>query len=260
MDRDLLRQAITVVMTVATVVCSTFSEQITGTGKTVGEVSHQYPLALTPADYAFSIWGLIYSGLLVYAVYQALPGQRANPRLRKIGYWYVLSCVGNIAWGFIWLNEQITLSLLAMFFIFLPLLVLYIRYHYSDRHQVMIPKAERWCVQFPFSIYLGWITVASIVNVAVVLKYQHWNGWGLSAELWTNLLLIVATAIAIFIGIKRMDIVYVATLIWAFVAITIKNRLIPQIAVTSGLMILILLCVIVIIAIKNTNGRKAFQF
>ena len=207
MVQDKIRQVVTVLIAVVTIACSVLSVPLTG--HTVGEIAQRHPVPIEPADFAFAIWGVIYLGWLAFAIYQALPAQRENPRLRRIGYWFLLSCLGNIAWEFTWLNGHVTLSLLAMLVILAPLLILYIR---ADMSRARASRVERWCVDIPLSIYLGWITVASIVNVAVVLANFHWNGWGISPTIWTIVLLLIATGLGIAIGVSRIDLDYLASI------------------------------------------------
>ena len=83
---------------------------------TIGEISNELfgDILITPANYAFVIWGLIYLGLISFAVYQALPSQRHNPLLQRIGYGLIIASTAQIAWVFLFLYRQFALSLLAM--------------------------------------------------------------------------------------------------------------------------------------------------
>ena len=250
MTKDTFRQIIIVIATLVTIALNIFSGLITG--KSVAAISNRFPVPVTPAGWAFSVWGIIYTGLIAFAIYQALPSQRTNPRLQRIGYWYVLSCAANVAWLFLWVNEQITLSLLAMVVLLLSLITLYVR---ADMNRTNIARIERWCVNIPFGIYMGWITVATIVNVTVVLFNLGWTGWGISPETWTMFLLVVGTVITLSVGITRIDIAYIATVIWAYTAILVKNISIPMITITAGVMIAILLLAIVLIVLRRKQLR-----
>ena len=246
MTKDLLRQIVNVVATIITVIFNVFSTTIFG--RSVGEISDQHPVLITPAGYAFAIWGIIYAGLIAFAIYQALPAQRTNPRLRRIGYYYVVSCIGNVAWEYVWLHEQINLSLIMMFVIFVSLLLIYLR---VDINRENVSTAESWCVNAPFGLYLGWITVASIVNVSVVLVQIGWNGFGMSPVTWTILLLCVALAIGLFVGWRCRDIVYLAVFAWSFIAILIKNA-----GSTAITMVAIVLTVITCVAMIVIAWRR----
>lgn len=249
-NRDTLRQVITIIATIVTLIFNIFSNRITG--RTVGEIAHNNPAIISPADYAFAIWAVIYLGLIAFTIYQALPAQKSNPRLQRIGYWYVLSCTGNIAWEFIWLNQHIILSVVPMLMLLIANLAIYIR---ADINRTKISRIERWCVNMPFSIYLGWITVASIVNITVAFEALHWNGLGISPTVWTMILLVTGTAIAIFIGVTRIDIAYLATTTWAYIAIIVKNVTLPPIVIVTSLLVVLALATIVLVALRHPSDR-----
>ena len=86
----------------------------------------------------------------------------------------------------------------------------------SDRNQ-------EWFVQLPFSIYLGWISVATIANISQVLFYSGWNGWGISATAWTAIMLAVATFLGLMMQWREKDDAYALVLIWAFIGIALKH-------------------------------------
>jgi hypothetical protein len=119
-------------------------------------------MASVPAGYVFSIWGLIYLGLIAYAVYQALPAQAHNPDLRSIGYIFVLSSLANIGWILLWHYEVFPATVLVMSVLLVCLIGIYLR---LDIGRKQVSNGMRWFVHLPFSIYLGWITVATIANV-----------------------------------------------------------------------------------------------
>jgi hypothetical protein len=144
----------------------------------------------------FSIWGLIYIGLIAYAIYQVLPAQRDNPRLQSIAYIFILSCLANIAWLFLWHYEIFEFTLVAMLVLLISLIAIYLR---LDIGRSEVSTGEKWAVHIPFSIYLGWITVATIANTTQLLYYLGWNGWGISPEIWA--VIILAAGVMAYIGI-----------------------------------------------------------
>jgi hypothetical protein len=181
----------------------------------------------------FSIWGVIYLALIGFSIFQALPAQRDNPRLRSVGYLYLLSCVANIAWIFLWHYEVFALTLVAMLTLLILLIVIYLRVGIGA---VQVSTAEKWLVQIPFSIYLGWITVATIANVTSLLDYLGWGGWGIAPEVWAVIMLVAGTVIASAVSITRGDIAYVLVIVWAFAGIAVKHSGTPLVSVTAGLM------------------------
>lgn len=186
MNEKPVRQTINLLAVILTIALNGLANALPLNGQSTGEISDRFQVYFVPAGYVFSIWGLIYLGLLAFAVYQVLPAQRENPQLKRIGYLFALSCVANIAWLFLWHYEYFVLTVVAMLTLLLLLITIYLRLQIG-RNQV--GRIEQWCVNIPFSIYLGWITVATIANITSVLDYLQWNGWGISPEVWTFIML-----------------------------------------------------------------------
>lgn len=220
MNGNLVRQITVVVAVVATIAVNVLANALPINGLTTGDISDQFTVYFVPAGYVFSIWGLIYLGLIAYAVYQALPAQRDNVRLRSIDAPFLLSSLANIAWIFLWHYERFVLSVAMMVVLLASLIAIYLR---LDIGRGEPPAAERWLVYLPFSVYLGWITVATIANATTVLSFVGWNGWGLSDEAWLVIMLAVAVVVAILMTLTRADIAYLLVLAWAFAGIAIKH-------------------------------------
>jgi hypothetical protein len=220
MNKDVVRQVLVIIATLATIVVNILANQLPLNGLNTGEISDRFDIYFVPAGYVFSIWGLIYLGLIGYTVYQALPAQRANPYLRQTGYLYVLSCLANIVWLFLWHYEVFTLTVLAMLALLLLLIGIYVRLKIGQERG---SAAQRWLVNVTFSLYLSWITVATVANVTQWLTYLNWSGWGISPEVWAVVMLVAAAAIASVASLTRGDITYVAVIVWAFVGIAVKH-------------------------------------
>jgi translocator protein len=227
MNRNTIRQAANVVAVLAVIVVNGLANALPLNGRSTGSISDSFQVFFVPAGYVFSIWGLIYLGLIAFVVYQALPSQREAPRLLRVGYWFAGSCLANIAWLFCWHALQFPLTVLLMLALLLSLIVIYLRLEIG---RSTATRAETWCVRVPFSIYLGWITVATVANVTVLLTYWHWSGWGLRPELWAVFMLLAATAIAAVMSLTRGDVAYVLVLVWAFVGIALKQASAPLVA------------------------------
>jgi hypothetical protein len=163
---------------------------------------------------------LIYLGLIAYAVFQALPSQRENLRLHKIGGWFLLGSLANIAWIFLWHYEQFPVTLLAMLTLLVSLILVYLKLGIGTG--LKVTSAETWMVRVPFSLYLGWITVATIANVTDVLFYLNWGGWGMVPQTWAVIMLAVAVVVAALMAFLKRDVVYLAVLVWAFAGIAVK--------------------------------------
>jgi hypothetical protein len=228
MNKDVVRQVVVIVAVLLTIAVNGLagSTELIG-GQNTAAVSNNIPALFTPAGYVFSIWGVIYLGLIAYAIFQALPAQRENPRLRRIGYLFVLSCAANMAWLLLWQYEILPVTIVLMLALLGSLIAISLR---LGTGRTAAPLAERLTVRLPFSVYLGWISVATIANAAAVLYRAGWasGGLGLSGQAWTVVMLGAAVVIAALMSYFRGDVAYLAVLVWAFVGIA-RNSL-PQFA------------------------------
>lgn len=243
MNKNVLRQSVNVLAVLAMIVVNGLANALPLNGQTTGGISDRFQVYFVPAGYVFAIWGLIYLGLIVFAVFQALPSQRDNPRLCRIGYLFTATCLANIAWLFLWHYEQFPLTMLAMLSLLVLLIVIYLRLRIG---QVAASPAEKWLVHIPFSLYLGWITVATIANASSLLEYSNWSGWGVSDEVWAIIMLAAAASIASVVTLTRGDIAYMLVVIWAFVGIAVKHTETPVVAAAAWVVTALALLVLVI--------------
>jgi benzodiazapine receptor len=253
MKKDTLRQWVNVLAVVATLVINGLANALPLNGLTTGEISDRFQVYFVPAGYVFSIWGLIYVALVAFAVYQALPSQRNNPRLRRIGYLFALSCLANIAWLFLWHYEVFPLTLVAMLALLLLLIAIYLRLAIG---RAQVSTAEKWLVHVPFSIYLGWITVATIANVTSLLDYLNWNGWGISPEAWTVIMLVAAVGIASAVSLTRGDVAYMLVIVWAFAGIAVKHAGTPVVATAAWVATVLVALMLVVGLLLRKQLRK----
>lgn len=142
-----------------------------------GQISDRFKVNFVPAGYVFSIWGLIYIGLTALAIFQILPSTRENKRLDRISLLFLISSAANIAWIFFWHYLRFGWSLVAMIVLLASLIMIYPRLEIC---RMPVGTGEFWFARVPISIYLGWISVATIANVTSVLDYIQWAGWGIS--------------------------------------------------------------------------------
>jgi benzodiazapine receptor len=210
-------------------------------GQVTAAVSDANPTLITPAGYVFSIWGVIYMLLGVFVVYQALPSQQGKEYQSKIGWLFVLSSLINIGWLFLWQFEYLSLSVVLMFLLLATLISIYLRLGVGKS---AVSLRERLAVQLPFSVYLGWITVASIANVAATLVSIGWDGFGISPETWAILVVAVALTITMLMLFTRKDVAYSLVIIWALVGIGVKqsgNQTIVMLAEISAAIVAVAL-------------------
>lgn len=214
------RQILIVVAVMATIVVNILANALPINGKNTGEISDSFDVFFVPAGYVFSIWGLIYIGLIAFAIYQALPRHASDATLRDISLPFIVSSAANIAWIYLWHYEIFPLTLLAMLVLLASLVIIYLRLDIGRRH---VSRAFHWCVHIPFSIYLGWITVATIANATSLLDFLQWQAWGIAPEAWTVIMLAAAVIIGGLVALRRGDVAFLAVLIWAFAGIAIKH-------------------------------------
>ncbi|MCX6031518.1 MAG: tryptophan-rich sensory protein [Chloroflexi bacterium] len=217
-------------------------------GQGTGEISDRFKVFFVPAGYVFSIWGIIYLALLVFVVYQALPAQRNNARLQRIGPWFAVSCLANSVWIFMWHYNLFPLSLLVMLVLLASLITIYLRLGIG---RLVVSNAEKWLVNVPFSIYLGWITVATVANATSLLDYLKWGGWGISPQAWAVVMLLIATALSVAMSVTRRDIAYTGVLVWAFVGIAVKQAATPLVTITAWAMVAVMLIALLITRLRR---------
>ncbi len=217
--KNTFRQISVLVVVLATIVINILADALPINGLGTGAISDSFHVYFVPAGYVFAIWGIIYIGLLAYAVFQALPSQKDNPRLQATGWWVVLGGLANSAWIFLWHYQRFVGTLAAMLLLLVTLIIVYV---HLGINRFKVSSAETWAVRIPFSIYLGWITVATIANVSDVLYYLGWNRFGISEAAWMVIVLGAVVLISGLMSFLRKDIAYTLVILWALVGIAVK--------------------------------------
>jgi len=219
-------------------------------GITQREISAEYHIYLTPAGYVFAIWGIIYLGLSGYIITQALPSQRENPRLRSLDLPFQLSCICNMLWLIVWHYRHLTISVVIMFGLLASLIWIYRRLDHG-RHQ--LHERSHWFVDQTFSIYLGWVALAMILNVAIWLDSMGWSGTPLSPQGWVVILLGIACILYLYLGFSRRDAAILGVLSWVSIGIAVKNPEENMINIACGIVCLI--CIFALFRILWQNQR-----
>ncbi len=234
-----LRTILNLLTLVLTLVVNSLANILPLNGMNTGQISDSLPSLFTPAGYVFSIWSIIYIGLIAFGIYQALPSQRNNPRIERVGWWFVIANLFNSAWIFAWHYLQFGLSVVLMLGLLVSLLVIYERIGRRAASRV-----ETWTVNVPFSIYLGWITVATVANIASLLISLGWNGFGIPAVL-TVAMIGIATLLGVLMILLKREIAYPLVLIWAFAGIAAVRADVPLVEigaiVAAALLLLVML-------------------
>jgi len=182
-----------------------------------------YPNLFVPAGITFSIWGVIYLLMLAYIVYQLVVAFKSSADklfIQKIGVWFIISSIANCSWILAWHYVFTELSLLIMLILLFSLIKIYLKL-YQIRSG--FSKATKWIVFPGFSIYLAWITVATIANTTAVLVNWGWDGGSLGASFWTIAMMSVAIGMGIYFAIFRLNPAYTMVIIWALFGIYLKR-------------------------------------
>ena len=212
-------------------------------GETMAVISAKYPSLFTPAGFTFSIWGVIYLALLVFVVWQALPQQRGNQKIARVSKYFQISCLMNALWIVVWHYDLLVLSLVVMLAILVALMLIYRALITSID---AAPFVEHLVLYLPFSLYTGWIFLATIANASAL---QIGSGWGdvwLSAVQWTLLKLAVAGAVGATMVLRHRDVPFALVVAWGAYGIFVMQSATPEVsgaAITLSLLALILVAV-----------------
>ena len=254
MKKITLTQIITAAFTLMTITVNALANILPINGQQTGEISDRFDVLFVPAGYVFSIWGLIYLGLIVYTIYQILPAQSENPTLQKIAPFYWLASTANTAWVFLWHYNIFEWTLPVMLLILFSLIMIYTNIKSSPEFK---RSTKLWLVAIPFGIYLGWISVATIANVAQLLFYLGWGGWGITPEVWTVAMLLIASGLGLAMSFRVSEIAYGLVLIWAFYGIAFKQSEISVISTTAYIGIGLVALGIIFSLIKTSRKKAA---
>lgn len=225
------RQAALLLATLMTLVTNYLSNALPLFGNSNKEVSDSLPNAFTPAGLTFAVWGPIFLGLLVFAVYQALPAQR-GPRLDRLFWPFLLANVLNVGWLLAFQSLNYGLSVLIMLALLSSLVWLYLWVQELEPH-----GTERLTLLLPASLYLAWISVATIANItAWLVSLGVTSGLaGLGATAWAALLVVIAALIGVFFLLRFRDYAFAAILLWAFYGVYAARPEVTAVAVAAGL-------------------------
>ena len=217
--------------------------------RSTGEISDAYPNLFAPAGITFSIWGVIYLLLGAYVVYQLFSNNKKTKiLLKQTNLLFIQNSIVNMLWIFAWHYDFIWLSLILMIALLATLIKI------ADLHNgVKFNSLENLVIKTPFSVYFGWITVATIANVTVFLVSIGWNGFGIPDFIWTAVVLFVGMLIGIARMKKDKSIPYGLVLIWAYFGILYKHTSAVGFSGQYPLVILVTSACIIIFAFYLTK-------
>lgn len=200
-----------------------YSQTVQLNNNTIGSLSAEYSNLFTPQGYAFSIWGVIFLALLAYSgyqIYRAFFSEKDSDFISDTGPWFAIANFANAGWVVVWLYEHTGISVILMFIILFSLIMVI----YKTRMEVWdAPLKTIIYTWWPICLYAGWITVATIANVASYLAKIDWNGWIFSERQWTIIMILIAVLINLLVIYKRNLREFAAVGVWALIAIYFRH-------------------------------------
>jgi hypothetical protein len=255
MPRDFLRQVVTVLAFIVTIAINGMANALPLNGVTTGEISDRFEVLVIPAGYVFAIWSLIYLGQLAFTAFQALPSRRDDPLLRRLGYLPATAALLNACWIVLWHWEVFAATLVVMLGLLATLLAIGGRIRAGGEAETGV---ARLVVRIPFSVYTGWITVATITNVAVVLAWAGFTGLGVAPELWAVAVLLVGLAIAGTAAWLTRDAAYGLVIVWAYAGIAVREVDVVPVALVAAAGAATMLVVAIAAAVRRrARPRRA---
>jgi len=253
-------QTANAVAVVASLIVNTLANVLTFNGVTTGQVSDSYPNLFTPPGYVFSIWGVIYVLAIVFMIYQARPSQRKEAYLAQIGFLYLIGAAANTSWLLIFhysygVPQLFVLSLVPMTVLLLCLLSIYQRLSIGRRE---VPRNQKLAVHLSISVYLGWISLAIIANIASALNVLIPGIPEPTQVLWTAIVIALALLISVLMVWTRRDFAFGLVVIWASIGIAINRIAIPLIFATSIATAVILAILILLAPFLKKKGIVDF--
>ncbi len=243
-----VRQFLVPLATILTIAANSLINVLRLNGFATGEISDSFHNFFVPAGYVFSIWGVIYIALIAYAFWQALPAQLNNPRLQAIAAPFLLSCVANVMWLGFFHFLQFGASMLMMIVLLFALIAIYLRLRRDGEGATN----ERAFAHVPISIYLGWITVATIANATQLLVSVNWDGFGIAQETWAAILIAIAVVVALLMFIRQRDVAYLLVLVWAIAGIGVKQAAVASVSTPAWIAV----ALIAIFAVASLFVRR----
>jgi len=227
--------------------------------RTTGQLSEFYPNYFVPSGFTFSIWGIIYLLMIAFIFYQGFQyyknNQATNKIIGDIGPWFFISGLANGFWILAWHYEYVLLSVVIMLVLLYSLFKIYSNVQRTRPHALW----DNIFILTMSSMYLGWISVATIANVTALLVSMGWNGWGMTEPMWASIMIIIAAILGITAVFSKQDIPFALVIIWALWGIYSKQSPIEteasQMVATVSKYAMTLL---IIYTILTTAGKRTY--
>ncbi|MHA1903802.1 MAG: hypothetical protein ACXADL_08970 [Candidatus Thorarchaeota archaeon] len=258
----LIYQVINVIAVLAALIFNSLVNILPLNGVTSGEVSDAFPNLFTPPGYVFIIWAVIYILAIIFMIYQALPSQRGQTFLSEIGPFYAIGAILNIFWLIVFhysyppaLGSLIVFTPFIIMAFLVVLLVIYVRLGIGTKE---VSVGEKIGIQLHVSVYLGWISLATIANLAAMLNFVIVGIPIATQELWTVLVLIVALVITLLMIFRRRDFAFGLVVVWASFGIASKQIASQLIYVTAIITPITIILAILVVPFIMKKGFKDF--
>lgn len=177
------------------------------------EVSDMFVTLITPSPSTFSIWGVIYSLLIISIIVMIV---KDTPYYKKavngISVLFRLSCITNILWIIAFSYVQIELSVLLIFILVITLSLICLEL-------LKINDGEHWLLPMTFGMYAGWLFIATVVNTSVMLVKWNWNGFGIADDIWAIIILVIAIILVIVVLSKIRNAMFPVPIAWGYLGI-----------------------------------------
>lgn len=224
----ILDKALVVLATVATIAMAYVANTTMLAGVRTGEIAVRYDVPSTPAGWTFAIWSLIHLALIAFTVFQ-LGRLGDSPRAEAVRGPFVFAAAANCCWLVFWAYEALVVTLVVMLLLLASLVAAY----RELRTSVPATPAEAWCLDRPISLYLGWVTAATLANLSVVVVHAGWLPAAIDPETWSLIALALALGIAAFVYLRLADPVYLGVIAWAMTGIAFKTAQLGPVAMAA---------------------------
>jgi hypothetical protein len=197
------------------------------------EVSETYYSFFTPAPYTFMIWSVIYIAFIAYGLYQLLSAQRDLEELNKLAWPMIIANILCSVWIVLFSSDRITESVGVIILVLICAIVLFLR---AEKYRAVHP----WLL-VPFSLFFGWMSVATLANISTWLTAINRDG-SISLTTWTTIMMFIAFCAALIVSIRFKNIVYPLVIAWALTGIWVANAAVNNfIAYTAMILVVALL-------------------
>ncbi len=221
-------------------------------GRTTGAISDQYASLFTPAGFTFSIWSVIYLGLLAFGVFRVLPRFRRDAVLRRMDGWFALNALLNASWIVAWHYEWLLLSMVIMLGLLVTLIVMHREAHAQDG------LLWRLAVLYPISVYFAWICMATLANISILQSAWELNDALLSEPIWTLIKLVIAVSVAALVYLRFRNVAFVVVVAWAAFGIQANQPDGTLIQVAALVCSVLCLITVLVHIVGRMRGIKAF--